>query len=237
MRQCLIITGTIQPNSVLVAQKDVEHRRDEYVKALTFYLNNYNSPIYFIENSDYDFNKDEKFISLFNAENIQLLKHPQSKEFDKGKGFQEFEMLDKTIEKIGKQYDEVIKVTGRYIVANFNEIKGQKNNGFVIDQHKRNRVAITSFFKFLTKDYEKHVLGSYKDADDSKGVYIEHIIYQRLKHIPKNKISLFNRNPILKGVSGSYGGTLDRNPIKMKLRNFERKILKIIGRKEFLIEY
>ena len=52
-----------------------------------------------------------------------------------------------------------------------------------------------------------------------------------------NNVELFNENPIITGFSGSYGGTLNRNKYKMILRNFERKLLSILGIHQFVIEY
>ncbi len=237
MRQCLIITATIQPNSVMVAQNDVQVRKEEYLKALQFYIQHYQSPIYFIENSNFNFKEDADFQAIFGTRKVNLIQYPSSTEFEKGKGYQEFEILDQTIQKLTNEFDEFIKVSGRYIVTNFDEFKAQKNNGIVMDRHKKRKVAITSFFSCRFKEYHDYIAGSYKDVNDAAGIFIEHVVYQRLKNINPTKIDLLVKNPVYEGVSGSYGGSLNRHPLKMKMTNVERKFLKLIGKKEFELHY
>ncbi|MFB0926259.1 MAG: hypothetical protein QMB65_13410 [Vicingaceae bacterium] len=191
-RQCLIITAKIKPNSVVVAQLDEKQRRLEYLVVLQYYIKNYQSAIYFIENSAYNFEEDSEFSTLFAMENVYLIKHTPSNEYTKGKGYQEFEMMDKTIVQIGEYFDEFIKITGRYKVTNFNQLKNQKNKGFVIDRHKKRKVAITSFFKCLITEYDDFVKGAFKEVDDSKEINIENILYNRLSEINQNIINLFN---------------------------------------------
>ncbi len=71
-----------------------------------------------------------------------------------------------------------------------------------------------------------------------KGFFIEHVVYDKLvKEHLLQKTSLFCKNPIITGFSGSYGGTLNRNKYKMMLRNIERLILRILNIHQFLIEY
>ena len=237
MKQCLIITATIQPNSIMVTQNDVEVRKKEYLDTLKFYLKQSQLPIYFFENSDYDIKNDEDFQTILNQERVSLYRYPKSGEFAKGKGYQEFEVLDQTIPKLIDEYDEFIKVSGRYKVINFKELVAQKNNGILIDRHQKRGVAITSFFRCKMEEYMQFIKGSYQEANDQKGIFIEHIIYQRLKIIPKDNIDLFIKNPFYEGVSGSYGGNLNRHPLKMKIRNMERTLLKWLGIKEFRMEY
>ena len=236
-RQCLIITATIKPNSIVVAQLDEKQRRLEYLTVLQYYIKNYQSTIYFIENSTYNFEEDSEFSTLFATDNVHLIKHTPSNEYTKGKGYQEFEMMDKTIVQIGEGFDEFIKVTGRYKVTNFNQLKNQTNNGFVIDRHQKRKVAITSFFKCLITEYDDFVKGAFKEVDDSKEINIENILYHRLSKINQIKINIFKTTPLYEGLSGSYGGSLNRHPLKTKLINGERVILRLTGGKELKKEF
>jgi hypothetical protein len=237
MRQCLIITATIDPNSVLVTHNDVKQRRDEYLKALNYYLAHYDGTVFFIENSSYKIDEDLMFQEILKHTRLRVIKYPLSQEFAKGKGYQEFEMIDQTVKMIASDYDEFIKLTGRYLVTNFDQLKKQKCKGVVMDRHLKTKVAITSFYKCNINFYLKYLSNGFKEADDSNGVFIEHIIYQKLNKISNKQVSIFNSNPIFKGVSGSYGGSLNRHPLKMKARNVERKLMRILGLKEFKIEY
>ena len=237
MKQCLVITATLQPNSVLVTQNDVTERRVEYLHTLGYYCSIYKSDIFFIENSEYSFDEDSEFQELFQLEHVHLIKYPVATEVEKGKGYQEFDMLDQWVTRLKNDFEEVVKVTGRYKVKNFDQLVNQKNPGFVIDRHKKRKVAITSFFKFKVEEYNKHIKKAYLDVNDSKGVFIEHVVYDRLKCVDQQKISLFIQNPVYEGISGSYGGSLNRHPLKMKFRNAERKLLMLAGQNEFGIEY
>ena len=98
-------------------------------------------------------------------------------------------------------------------------------------------MAITSFFICGCVLYQKLIAGSYREVNDAEGVFIEHIVYQKLKDINLNQIDLFVKNPVYEGVSGSFGGSLNRHPVKMKMTNMERKLLKLRGKKEFELEY
>ena len=237
IQQCLIITATIQPNSNYVAQTSANDRRDEYLEVLNFYTNNFSGDIFFVENSAYDFNNDEDFKSLFKFKNVQLLEFQKSVEVEKGKGYQEFEVLDFVVSQLGDKYDEFIKVSGRYLTVNFKKLTYQKNNGIIIDRHKKKNITITSFFRCKVDVYLKLLKNCYQEANDSQGIFIEHVVYNKLKNIDKKIIDLFDETPIYIGVSGSYGGSLNRHPIIIKLINIERNLLKVLNIKEFVIEY
>ena len=85
--------------------------------------------------------------------------------------------------------------------------------------------------------YQKEIRGCFKNVNDDKGIFIEHVIYDELKNVSKVKIDLFVKTPIYKGVSGSYGGSLNRHPLKTKLINIERLLLRKKGEKELKKEF
>ena len=238
-RKCLLITGTVVPNSNFVVHTNAEQRLSEYHEAFLFYRAEFpNDDIYFLENSSYDFSKDEKFQKLFSSANITLMKFPVSDKFEQGKGYQEFEMLDKAVESLNAKYDSFIKITGRYKVLNIKQLVSFGGNELIMDCHKKLKVAQTNVFWCALSFYNSYIKGLYKKVDDSKGIYIEKIVYNEIveKSI-LNKITPFSCNPLITGVSGSYGGTLNRNKLKLKVRNMERKFMRALGIKQFLIEY
>lgn len=236
-KQCLIITATITPNSNFVAQTNTEERRKEYLEVLKYYIANFSGDIYFAENSGYDLDDDDAFQSLFNQERVFSLNFPQSNQIEKGKGYQEFEVLDAVVTQIENKYEEFIKVSGRYLTTNFKLLIEQKNAGFIIDRHQKKKVAITSFFRCKMGYYQTILKFCYKEVDDSKGIFIEHIVYSKLKNLENDKIDLFIKMPIYKGISGSYGGSLNRHPLKVKLINIERMLLRKKGEKELKKEF
>ena len=238
-KRALLITGTIVPNSNFVAHTNIKDRRNEYYASLIFYADNFKEDdLFFLENSSYDFSKDTEFQQLLSDKKITLLKFPVSDKFNQGKGYQEFEMLDTTINNLSDKYPSFIKITGRYKVLNLRELTNSACQGLVADFHKKLKVAQTNVFYVSGSFYYSYLKNLYLKVDDSKGIYIEKIIYEEVKAKKLGKqTQLFSKNPIIVGTSGSYGGTLNRNKLKMKIRNIERKLLRTFGINQFLIEY
>jgi hypothetical protein len=236
---CLLVTGTIVPNSNFVAHQDAWQRRIEYMEALRFYREMMKEmPIYFLENSVYDLNSDKEFSDFLKACHINLLKFPVSDKFKEGKGYQEFQMLDEAVDQLGKSYNTFAKVTGRYKVTNLPELIAGSGKGINIDLHKKFKVAQTNVFACEMDFYREHIKGLYVKANDEGGVFIEKVIYNKLMGGSLlNAVNMFVANPEIEGVSGSYGGSLRRNPLKMMIRKMERKVFGILGIKQFLIEY
>lgn len=238
-KRALLITGTIIPNSSFVVHTNIEQRRQEYFDGLIFYASQFpDDDLYFIENSSFDFSTDEQFQKLFKEKNITLIKFPLSINFTEGKGYQEFEMLDNTIEKLSSKYNVFIKITGRYKVLNLKKITDGNCEYMTADSHKKHKVTQTNVFCVTSKFYNTYLKGLYLNVNDTKGRFIEHEVYNKLvtENLLKD-VKLFSENPIITGFSGSYGGTLNRNKYKMNLRNIERKILAILGIHQFRIEY
>jgi len=238
-KTCLLVTGTVVPNSNFVMHTNVEERLQEYYEGLSFYAALFPSlSVFFLENSSYDFSANPDFQKLFTEKKITLVKFPVSDKFNQGKGYQEFEMLDKTIEQLSGTFDSFVKITGRYKVLNLPRLIRSGNKDLLADSHKKHRVTQTNVFYVSGNFYLRHLKDLYLQADDSKGIFIEKVVYEKLareKLFPK--IGLFPVNPIIRGTSGSYGGGLGRNKLKMRVRNAERVLLKLFGIKQFLIEY
>lgn len=236
---CLLFTGTVIPNSNFVAHADPEARLKEYYENLVFYSAQMpETPIYFLENSAYDFSANREFQKLFANKKIALMKFPVSDKFHQGKGYQEFEMLDKAVASLSPHYNAFIKVTGRYRVHNLNELLRAQDGELIADSHRKAAVTQTNVFYAAIPFYLQSLKGLYQHADDSKGIFIEKLVYKKLKDggLP-GKVRMFRTNPVITGTSGSYGGTLHRNKIKMKIRNVERALLRLLGMNEFLVEY
>jgi hypothetical protein len=238
-KRALLITGTIVPNSNFVIHTNPLQRRDEYYNSLLFYAENFkDDALFFLENSSYDFLQDVEFQGMLSINNITLLKFPASDKFNQGKGYQEFEMLDSAIDKLSEIYQSFIKITGRYKVLNLKQITNFSCDGLLADCHKKYKVTQTNVFYVNSSFYKKYLKDLYKQVDDSTGEYIEKIVYQKIiSNKLEKQVQLFPLDPIITGISGSYGGTLNRNKIKMRLRNIERKLLRVFGINQFLIEY
>jgi len=230
----IVLTGCIIPNTIKTAHRDWRSRRKEYLDAINCYKKY--SKIYFLENSHYDLSQDSDFVV---DEKTQYLKFEASKESEKGKGYNEFRMLDEFV-KQNLNEDCFIKVTGRYIYENFKElfsfiIKNKYKYDLIIDAFVRNKKAWTSFFYVKKKTYLQHFLNSYLDMDDSKDVWAEHVIYSLLKNI--HSYTFFPKNPILNAISGSTNLKITTSDysIKLRIRNSQRILLPVLNSKRLLL--
>ncbi|NEN25728.1 hypothetical protein G3O08_19750 [Cryomorpha ignava] len=233
----ICMTATITPNTVLVSATDVSERLADYKKCIRFYLDQTNLPIYFLENSDYDLSKDVDFEVFKAVERFKLIRFKPHPDSEKGKGFQEFYTLDRFVKNHLKE-SVLIKVTGRYIVKNVEVLIAQIQSQLTIDLHRKMKVAITGFFVVDKAIYLAHFYEKYKLANDKNGKFIEHVLYDEIMSSSLKSITtLLPQNSQYRGVSGSYGGSLERNKYKMMVRQMERKILRSLDIPQFLIEY
>ncbi len=235
--RCVLITGTIVPNAPNLLQSDTQRRRDEYLAALRFYREALDLPIFFLENSSYDVEADKELQDLFD-QGIELMKFSPSAHPEKGKGYQEFEVLDNAVMLLPEKYSSFIKITGRYIVENIKALASLPVNGLMADLHRKMEVTITGCFISDREFYSDQIAGLFKDCNDDKGEWIEKVLYRNIKQKDLwAQVDLFPENPIYKGVPGSHDGTLERHPLKMKLRNAERKVLRALNVHQFPYEY
>lgn len=198
----IVLTGTIKPNSNFVAITNVAERRQQYLEALEYYR--HFAPVWFMENSEYDLEHDEDFNRL---ENVNIIKCPVSDEFFKGKGYQEFEMLDSFFS-LNDIPETVIKITGRYIIEDFGKIvqdsMSMGNANVLVNLHKRRKYADTYLLAFKTAFYRDNLMELYKKVNDDQGVYIEHVYYEYFSsHI--DGCRLFKHEVDISAISGSTG--------------------------------
>lgn len=88
----ILMTGTIIPQSNYVVVKSSEQRRHEYLKAIEFYREF--APVWFAENSAYDVENDDEFRKW---DDVHIIKCRKPYEYSKGKGYQEFKMIDECL--------------------------------------------------------------------------------------------------------------------------------------------
>ena len=239
--RCVIVTGTIVPNIVLHGHEDVDiavqgmelvdplARRSRYLETLSLYASIMKDEIYFLENSSYDFSKDTEFRELFRKTGITLVKFPRSKFVERGKGFQEFEMLDEFVRSVSGQYRHFVKLSGRYQYRNISSLIDAHFEGALIDMNRSRRVAITSIFCATFDFYKKHLLGLYLLADDRQGAWIERRLYERLRDRSfRQSVHLFPTEPDLKlwSVFGRHERGTALTHLKRVVRNGERAILR-----------
>lgn len=216
-------------NVALVRHEDPAIRRQQYLRVLSFYSEILDDPIYFLENSSYDFSRDDDFQRLFDKRGIELVKFPVSHEVERGKGFQEFGMIDEVVKSLSRQYYSFIKVSGRYQYLNIKKLTDFRCGGLIIDMSRRFKVAITSIFYTTFAFYQENLADLYLEADDSQGQWIERRLYKRLKSEGfRRYVQLFPMSPALRIPNSSSESEIDtlRGKLMYGIRNIERIILR-----------
>lgn len=227
----VVLTGTIVPNAIFVAHGDFRERRDEYLQAIEYYRRF--APVYFLENSSYDIFADKDF---FKYENVMVRKFPLSEHFDKGKGYQEFEMIDRWVCSEKSIPSRWIKVTGRYIFSNFEDIYSDclgSSDHIIIEQRiPPAKIARTDLFCVSTSFYCDTFLGLYRGCDDSKGRWIEHLVREKLQHV--GGFRTFRIMPLGQGVSGSTGAVFSAG-LRKRLKSIVYRLASVFCKKYRLI--
>jgi hypothetical protein len=225
----ILLTGTIIPHSSFVVHTDPKLRRDEYIIAIKYYSQF--CPVYFLENSEYDVFADPEFSS---CTNVTIRKFPVSAEYSRGKGFQEFEMIDKWLETEKNPPRRIIKITGRYIIKNFHQIFSECRNVAedicLIDLYRKPKVAISSLFSITLDNYSRYFKGAYLECDDQIGVYIEHILFKRINSSNLRTL-FFQHEPRVCGISGSTGTKLSGRHIIYVIKDQKRFIYNLFHQK------
>lgn len=225
----IVLTGTIVPNSASVVS-DPLRRRKEYLDAIAFYLQF--APVHFLENSTYDLIGDPDFKP---TERFFPVKMPPSMFASRGKGFQEFEMLDRWIEAGRLIPDRWIKITGRYTVRNIDRVlkdcASDCSDSFVIDLCPRKRIARTHLFYIETRVYSNRIAGCYSLCDDEKGHWIERVLYQEMVRAGDVKHRTFAVQPDVWAVSGATGGLMHSSPTRLLLTKALRRINRLFDKK------
>ena len=229
MGRCLLITGTIKQNVVLTIPEDPAFRRQRYLDSLLFYSEMFEDPIFFLENSGYDFSGDDEFEKLLRSRSIELLAFPRSVETTRGKGYQEFEMIDSAVQRIAKRHETFIKITGRYYVTNLKHITSKMDSEIIIDLNRRFKIAFTSVFVCSTQFYLSKLLGKYELVDDAKGAWIERILFREF--VDENLLSYqecFPERPLISLYDNKSEYSL-KSTLKTIFNNLERKYCRRVG--------
>ncbi len=174
-----------------------------YLKAIEYYRQY--ADVYFLENSSYDLSGDREF---HKHSNVHIRKYPPSTFFAKGKGYQEFEMLDNWLTTEKHPPLRWIKITGRHLVMDFEktfaECLTEREFELIIEQEASPcPELLTNIFYVTSAYYRRRFLGIYLLADDAVNVFIEHVVQQHIQ--PTDKFRLFRNLPITTGISGSTG--------------------------------
>ncbi len=168
---------------------------------------------------------------------------PLSTAPERGKGYQEFEMIDRLVLDETTPAARLLKITGRYIYRNIDEIldairqrmkTGEDELGLMIDQCRRSEMARTSLFCVTPAFYRANLRSIHQLCDDRRGDWIERVLYQRLRNLPPEaarQVCLFPVEPDQTGISGSTGGQLEISRFKYAVKRRLRMVNLLVDRR------
>ena len=200
----VVLTATIIPNVTGAVSVNPETRQAEYRRVLQFCQQF--APVIFLENSGYPLERHPEFTD---SPRLRVHRFSPSASPERGKGFQEFEMLDAWLATEPQPPARWLKLTGRYqllnLAATLAECRREKKYSLVIDQVHRQAVARTYLFCTSTEFYQAHLSGLYHQCDDRVGDFIERVIFRELQKLPAGQVRLFKTQPRLRAQAGTSG--------------------------------
>jgi hypothetical protein len=209
----IVLTGTIVPNIQNHHRHlDIETRRSEYLQAIRFYSSI--APVYFLENSSYRLLEDDEFQRI---PNTQLCKFPVSEFSAQGRGFQEFEMLDRWIATTPNLPHGWLKITGRYLYENIAQIWQEcvrsTNADILVNQYRFAGYANPAIFYIHSDYYRQQIADIYQRCDDAAGRYIEKVLFEQLRTASSGQCQRFQSPLLCSGIAGASGQEM-RQPTK-----------------------
>ncbi len=226
----IVLTATVLPQATGAASMDPEARLAEYAKAVRFYLRH--APVIFLENSPYSL---EGHSAFHEGEGLQVKRFPPSACPDRGKGYQEFEMLDNWLAAEPRPPERWLKITGRYQILNVQslllECRPDLESGLIIDRVPRRGLARTYVFCASTEFYQARLRGLYRQCDDQSGAWIERVLFQQLKGRPASEVHLFKTQPRIKAVAGDSGAAFPMGRGQWWCKQSLRRLNRLIDRR------
>lgn len=225
---CLIMTSCINPSKGVyaLALNNAEVRRRQYELALQFYIKETRiKKIVFCDNSNEQLDHVFFETAKENKKCIELLCFQGNVErtLEQGKGYGEGEILEYAFQhsQLIKKSKYIIKVTGRLIISNFDNILrlSYKDDNYInMYTYSDGRYfADTRFFMMKIVDYRNYFLKEYKNVDDRSGQALE-ICFARKFLQEKIRYSSFAVCINFKGISGSSGMVYNM-PVKIRIVN------------------
>ncbi len=222
------MTGCVNPAGMAFTKlQNPIVRRQHYVDAINFYIQNTDSPVLFVENSAEDLSM-EFDTSLF-SKRLEILTF-DGNIYDKswGKGFGEMMIIRYALDHsfFLSKYEYVIKITGRYKVLNIDSYLNNSNDFISVDVIKSLTLA-ESKLVICNKEFLKAFLIKYQDQlNDSKGYYFEHALLHACYDAIKKgfKYSTLVETPRFSGVFGSDNVKFNDSYLRWSLKNLKFKV-------------
>lgn len=179
LRRVILLTATVNPTNLSYIGT-VERRRIEYINNIRYLLDVTDLSILIIDNSGYDFRQDfpkeSRLESLYFTEEDKLLK---------GKGYGELRLMEYGFKHslFLKEANQIIKITGRHIIANINNIlvHCKNSDSLYVDSTLDLSFARSYFFIAPPVFFTDYLYPRIEELNDSEGFYLEHLMGSAIK--------------------------------------------------------
>jgi hypothetical protein len=219
----MLLTASINPRGMtLLKVTDPGERRRQYERSLRYLLSRpcpQISGVVFVENTGADLGEfraaareyagtETEFLSL------DLNDYPRAL----GKGYGEFQMLDRAMEtsRLVRSANYLAKLTGRLRLGNLCSILGALPREFDLAADiEEERPGVPGFFNsrlivFTPAVYEQKIKGLYERMNDSTADYAEYVLFRMARENPQLRIiGMLPREPKWLGVAGTSGERYD----------------------------
>ena len=239
MKHIILLTSCVNPNGMpFTALSDINVRKQQYLDALRFYVNNTPLPIVYVDNSNVDI-KEYNVISNIVDDRLELLSFDGNHDKEHGKGYGELEIIDYAIKHSNiinnNKKVSIIKRTGRLVIVNIMTLLNQlkynilpSSNSVICSMNSDFSMA-DSRLLIAPLNFYKRLIENRMAINDSEGVYLEHVLCSLIKKQNLYAFHTFFSEPQYQGVSGSTNITYEakKHTFREKIRYAEYVISQI----------
>jgi len=231
----VVLTATVTPNVTGAAASDPGTRLAEYRRVVE-YCQQF-APVFFLENSSYPLERHPEFAA---SPRLRIRRFAPSKSPERGKGFQEFEMLDAWLASEPEPPARWLKITGRYQLLNLATLladcRQDPDRPLLMDQLYWQHWARTYVFCARSTFYQAQLRGQYRECDDRQGGnrYIERVLFRHLAPRPAADVQLFKTQPRLQAVAGTDGATYPTGQLQWTVKQCLRRLNRLVNRRYLL---
>jgi hypothetical protein len=231
MKLILLLTGTVKPeNMILTKLMDPAIRKEQYLRALDFWLTKTSIRIVFVENSGV--NLSSYFQDEIASKRLEILTFKDNTSpRELGKGFGEINCMlyAHTVSRFIKDADFIFKVTGRLKIMNFESFLNRlASNEIDVSADLSNNLNFSDsrFWGYRPAFFYEHLFGFRNLLNDSKGIFFEHILAKAiLQSLRKGGTFLpFRTRLRVQGVSGTSNKSYGSLFAVWYLRNLIKKV-------------
>lgn len=231
MELVIFLTACVNPKGMKYTKlSNSQIRLQQYKDALDWYLANTSLKILLVENSNVDFSEDYK--AQIQDGRLEFIVYDGNMyDRSRGKGYGEASIIKYGLEhsKLLKNKPNILvfKITGRLLCKNIEELclryhcRNTVYANFGKDDWNGN-IATSQAIIAPKRFFSEYFLPRREEINDSQCYHFEHVLYDSIKDWKKagGKHRMFWIPPVIEGISGTYGTTIDTKMTGSKLLRY-----------------